>query len=88
MSVAAVSRSFLHCGTLLHLLHVDGAHMNSTPVSLNPATAAFPPPPNLNSTPVAVKLKSDTVVTNTAINLKSSSLLMTCRVLVPLRVTR
>ena len=64
------------------LLHVDGAHVNLMPVSLNPTIVSVPSPPNVSSTPAAVSLASNTIVTNTAVKLTSSSLLMTCRVLV------
>ena len=67
------------------LLHVDGSYSaNSTPVSqaLNPTASAFSPQPNVNSTPAAVALETDTVVTNTAIQLRSNSLLMTCHILI------
>ena len=67
------------------LLHVDGSHSaNLTPVSqaLNPTASTFSPQPNVNSTHAAVALETDTVITNTAIQLRSNSLLMTCRILI------
>ena len=67
------------------LLHVDGSPgASSTPTSqpLNPTAPTFSPPPSVNSTPATVMPETSTVVTNTAIELKSNSLLMTCRILI------
>ena len=69
------------------LLHVDGTSISSTPVSvapppINSAAHPFTPrDPGPLNTPQNKPL-SDVVSSNTAIQLKSNSLLMTCRILV------
>lgn len=69
------------------LLHVDSTPVNSTPASvtsqtINPAAPPFTPQSMAITNASQIEPQNGVVSSNTAIQLKSSSLLMTCRVLV------
>ena len=69
------------------LLHVDSTPINSTPISvtsqtINPAAPPFTPQSMGMTTVPQNEPQNGTISSNTAIQLKSNSLLMTCRVLV------